>query len=165
MFVVRRVIAVAAGVAALVVLTVLPLSASEATVTATVTPQNISLSLNLTNINYGNVGFGAVKEFENTIVVTNTGSGTQAFHVYGTNATGATPNWSLNEASIATNQFRHSVRGITGGNGVVIAEKFLTTAQQTWADKVAAATDQARRSTSGRRSTCPLLAVAELVKR
>jgi hypothetical protein len=131
-----RVLAVAAGLAALVLLTAVPaLGNNEAEVTASVTPQNISVSVSPTSISYGIMGYGESKESATTVVVTNTGTGLQAFDVIGTDASGGAANWTLVTDGSGINNFRHSIRGVTGGNGVAIAEQFVSKVQEGWATK------------------------------
>lgn len=118
----------------------LPSSAGpEAPITATVTVQNVSVTVSPTTIDYGTLAFEATKQSGTTaaptFTATNNGNVNEDLKVRGANATkdpsdlGGAFTWTIQTAAPVCpdpNKFRHSVKGVSAGP-VDDAEIFMTT--------------------------------------
>jgi hypothetical protein len=112
-------------VTALVLLSVVPvigfskaLASTTATVSATVTPQNISVTVSSGTVAYGTLDLSVTKDttsggLDNTQQATNAGNVAEDFNITSTNATGGT-GWTL-AGTIGSDQFKHSF--CTAGSG------------------------------------------------
>lgn len=90
---------------------------NEASVTATVTAKNISVSVGPTSVAYGPLALSATNASRttassSTITATNDGNVTENFDIRGSDATGSTVNWTLNSSpattgTVGTNQYVH----------------------------------------------------------
>lgn len=113
----RRKIWAAVGAGALLVGSILPaLAATEAGVTATVTVQNISVSVADGNVAYGTLAVNTSKDTTNTGVndtqtATNDGNVNETFNIKGSDSVA----WTL-AAAPSTNQYKHEF--CTTGTGV-----------------------------------------------
>ncbi|MBI2621159.1 MAG: hypothetical protein HYW63_00745 [Candidatus Levybacteria bacterium] len=89
----------AIGGAALLAAVALPaLAATDQGVTATVTPQNISIIVSPTSVDYGTVAVPSVDLVptgDTIIGATNDGNITETFNIKGANATGTTKTWTI----------------------------------------------------------------------
>lgn len=86
-------------------------AASTATVAATVTPQNISVSVNDGSVAYGTLDLSSTQNttssgVDDSQTATNDGNVAEDFNITSTNATGGTA-WTL-AGTIGANQFKHS---------------------------------------------------------
>ena len=132
----RKFLIVLGIVALLLVGLTVPASAEETgEVSCSVTVQTISISLDITDVNYGTLAFTETATSA-TITATNDGNVAEDFNVTGANATVTGGPWTLSNTEIGTNQYMHSVTGLSP----VIAETKLTTSAQTWATNVVATT-------------------------
>lgn len=103
-------------------------AATEGTINVTVTPQNISLSVNPGSYSYGALGLNTTSETPSTFAVNNDGNVTENFLVKGYN----TAAWTL-AATNGSNQYVHDWKEATGGSYAA-----LTTSNATAASGVAA---------------------------
>lgn len=78
------------------------LAAAEQSVTATVTPQVLSVTVSPTSIDYGILDVSTATT-SSEITATNNGNVTEKFNIRGSNST----NWTLSTASIGTDVFMH----------------------------------------------------------
>ena len=93
-------------------------AASTGTVAATVTPQNISVSVSNGTVAYGTLGLSSSQDttsggVDNTQTATNDGNVNEDFNITSTDATGGT-SWTLG-GSIGADQYKHSF--CTAGSG------------------------------------------------
>jgi hypothetical protein len=94
------------------------LAASTSTVAATVTPQNISVTVTDGTVAYGTVDLSSSKDttsggLDDSQTATNDGNVAEDFNITSTNATGGTA-WTL-AGTIGANQYKHSF--CTAGSG------------------------------------------------
>ena len=92
-------------------------TAATTNVSATITPQNISLTVSPTTVPYGYVALNSTKsttEVSSTITVTNNGNVTEDISGTSTDATGGATPWELAE-SAAANAYTHKF-SINGGS-------------------------------------------------
>ena len=134
MFNIGRKIAALAGAGALIAASVLPVFAQNTgAVTATVTPQNISVTVSPASVAYGTLALSQSNTNRTTapsalITATNNGNVAENFNIKGSDATGGTSAWVLNDApdntlndgtaigTVAVNQYVHRYDNTTGGS-------------------------------------------------
>ncbi len=80
-------------------------AAGEATVTCTVTPELISVTVNPTGVDYGILGNSA-NATSGVITATNNGNVAEDFDIRGANATSGTDTWTL-AGSVGADQYMH----------------------------------------------------------
>lgn len=114
------------------------LAQSEGTVTASVTVQNVSVSVSPSTVNYGTLTFEATQQSGTTVsptfTATNNGNVNEDLKVRGANATevSGTPfTWTIQGSAVAcptdgTNVYAHSIIGVSAGP-IDDAEIFMTT--------------------------------------
>lgn len=95
------------------------LAASTGTVAATVTPQNISVTVTNGTVTYGTLDLSSSKDttsggLDGTQTATNDGNVAEDFNITSTNATGGTP-WTL-AGTIGADQYKHSFCTAGGGS-------------------------------------------------
>lgn len=100
------------------------LAQSEGTITATITVQEIAVSVSPTSINYGTLSFETSKRSDAlaapvTFTATNTGNINEDLKVRGADATFTGGSWSIQDTALdcvtpVLDKFRHSVIGKTG---------------------------------------------------
>ena len=108
-------------------------AATEATVTATVSAQNIAVTVDDGSITYGTIGVGSstdttTSDLNDSQTVVNEGNVTQNFNIRGQNSTSIGIGWTL-ASSPATNEYAH--RFCTSGCDASPSWTALTTSPQT----------------------------------
>ena len=73
------------------------------TVTATVTPQVVAVSVDVSDVDYGVLDINDVSSPSAVITATNDGNVTEMFQIKGSDST----NWVLSDTSVGGNQFMH----------------------------------------------------------
>ena len=104
MFSIGRKIAVAVFAVALIAASVLPVfAANEGAVTATVTAQNISITVDVTTVAYGTLAVTTESSPSVVITAANNGNVTETFNIKGSNST----NWILSNTAAGADTFMH----------------------------------------------------------
>ena len=136
MFSIGRKIAALAGAVALIAASVLPVFAQNTgVVTATVTPQLISVSVSPGSVAYGIMALSAsdasrTVKLSGTITATNNGNVAENFNIKGSDATGGSTPWTLSDTppdvgAVGANTYVHDFDNTTGGSFVEAEDKSL----------------------------------------
>lgn len=81
-------------------------AADTATVTATVTPKLVSVTVSPTSVAYGTVPLSS-SATSGVITATNDGNVTETFNIKGADATYSTNTWVLSDTAVGANQYMH----------------------------------------------------------